>query len=284
MPSGDVLQVSSFLIGLAASFYIQTLRPEIWRVRVTMWIAAAILLLIGLAWPFLIALSPPFAASNFVVSMTSLASNAWAWFILLMVGMISISLLPAMRLWWENRFPAPTVAEKSHLPVVSSISSKDDADRREIFEIFHNHGGIASNKMLKFAEELYEQLQRSENEEKKIIARLAKNLLFNRCSFAQNTLIQALGRMTTSSLVLQEYLGDFFLSYFALVYWIPEIDKLLIPEIDKLLERGVLTGEEYILWQEYHRLFLDDIRRLHGEGDFPALEKRIVEGQRGTTE
>jgi hypothetical protein len=97
MPSGDDLSVISFLISVAATLYVPTLNPEIRGVRAGMRITAIILLLVGVAWPFLVRFSPAFAVSEFARSMVGVASNAWAWFILLMVALVVTSLIPTIK-------------------------------------------------------------------------------------------------------------------------------------------------------------------------------------------
>lgn len=94
--NGNTLAVVLFLLSVSVSFYVQTLQPRIQRTRILMRVIAVLMFLLAVAWPFLSSLSPTFAMSEVYVAITHLASNAWAWFILLMVTLFVNSVLPVM--------------------------------------------------------------------------------------------------------------------------------------------------------------------------------------------
>lgn len=85
------LSVILFLLGLAVNFLIPTFRQEQQKVRIVLRAAAALLVVVAVIWPFLSPRLPVFSSS-----MTSLASNAWAWFGLLVMMWVASLLLPVI--------------------------------------------------------------------------------------------------------------------------------------------------------------------------------------------
>jgi len=89
---GNSLTVMVLLISLAAAFFIQTFDPADRRVRIVFRTIAGTLLVGAASWPLLSQFIPSFA-----VSVANVASNAWAWFTLLMGTLLINSLIPAMK-------------------------------------------------------------------------------------------------------------------------------------------------------------------------------------------
>jgi len=90
------LAVILFLLGVAATFYATTISPEDKRARAVLKVISTGLVIAAIAWLPLRLLFPTLAGSGFVATVVSVASNAWAWFILLMVTLLATSLIPAL--------------------------------------------------------------------------------------------------------------------------------------------------------------------------------------------
>lgn len=264
MPSGDNLSVVLFFIALAAAFYIQTLKPEIRRVRIGMWIAAVVLLLIGSAWPFLVGLSPAFAMSEFATTMTSLASNAWAWFELLMVALLTTSVLPVVERWQINRVSNQIIGtEVVSLP----LSSRDEANREKIVVLSREEARLVYVTAQQVTNGLLYRMQDRDDPKDQVIAILANNHAFVFCNHAAAALSKAADDPGSSIDVLKQRLREFYEAYQRLVQWVHSLAALF--------SYPVKEDVNYSLWEERHKLFYRALRSLTASDDFSQLRKRL---------
>jgi Na+-transporting methylmalonyl-CoA/oxaloacetate decarboxylase gamma subunit len=201
--------------------------------------------------------------------------------ILFYVLVILVFVSTGISIWFSLRrkreqTPIPAQLTKVESPSSVSTPLRDEANKAKIAVIFHAHGKHASENIQKIVNELYEQLNRSESKEKLAIVEIAHRSLSIPCAFTYNTLRRALEEKKDSFPMLRRDLEDFFLAYFRLV--------LCVQTIDGLLERSVPPDKTRILWQNDHKLFLDDLRELFAEEDFSTSRIRMKEGQHGIFE
>lgn len=184
--------------------------------------------------------------------------------ILFYVLVILVFVSTGISIWFSLR------RKREQTPIPAQLI---EANKAKIAQVFHAHGEHASENIQKVAHELYEQLSRSESEEKHAIVKIAKRSLSTRLTLTYQILSQALAEGKDSFPVLQRYLEDFFLIYFDLVVCVLDLEE-------KFIERDGLPGRTYIVWHEHHGLFLNDLRELFAEEDFSSSRKRIEESRR----
>ena len=183
--------------------------------------------------------------------------------------------------WYVDKRSRAQVA----LPLAQE-TPRDIENKEKIVVLFRAHGGPASGDLQQIARSLTEQFRQFRGSETKfkthrVIAQLVHSGPYMAWGQADSRIRRAVdGSDKVDGSELQNRLGEFFCAYQGLVRWVIHLDDFQSEFVATSKEpvtrfKSVIQGREFESWQEKHKLFHQELRKLLAVDDFSQLDERL---------